>query len=833
MKTNSAFMVLAFFLFLGAVHSAAPISVTITPEEPGPEDTVTIHVEYTESLDSYFIGIYVNDERVEACERDWCEFTGGPYEDGFSYHIRYIAEGGAMEETNEVFVEPPEDSDNDGIFDILDNCPNTPNHGQEDTDPHAFCPHAQGEEQMCIYTYDGYGDVCDNCPSVFNPDQEDSDGDGFGDACDNCILAPNHDQNNSDDDEYGDACDNCPFFPNPEQDDFDDDGVGNECDNCEWDENPDQNDSDMALKCPPHAVSISSCQKASDGYGDMCDNCPYVSNPDQNDSDFDFLGDACDPCTSMENCAFGENATNCTDKIKGDGELGVDCGGVCPNPCPDCIPVIYNGNPSSKIDIVFVPDVDYNGNMDKFISDVYNLIYLGYFGNSQCTENQCKFNFYYYPHAGDYQGPCVKWDLPPGYAADCAFADSAAIIFTGVDRACSYDVFSTHRTDFKTVVHETGHKIFGMADEYCCDGGYWQPDPPFPNVYTSLASCQAGSTHPSSCNNYCPEKKCWPGTPDGKAACESYYKSKGQYSLLDECDCEKWAQKNGLDKTKCTSISPASCPQVYRDWWVSKGVQPVALSVASPNWCNWRGAGIGECCKEGGDGLWKSDSDSCAMLNGEQFEPDCAGRVTNKFDSLPDCSATRGSPEFDETIVVVELAFTKDSVTHTRTRVVKSKPPNRFLEVGKFRVRTLTSNGTTQEEFYMDDPLAFRLSNVSTLEQGMIEGNESTIITTFAVHSAVSTVEVVDDATNETLISVDITSELRTFCEGETGPECTWLQGEEEAPPANETGGRNESAPPAQEAPPGSDPLLLVGGIAAAAIIGGAAYWFMFRGAKK
>jgi hypothetical protein len=60
------------------------------------------------------------------------------------------------------------DSDGDGIIDILDNCPNIYNPGQQDSDG------------------DGIGDVCDNCPTINNPGQQDTDLDGKGDACDNC-----------------------------------------------------------------------------------------------------------------------------------------------------------------------------------------------------------------------------------------------------------------------------------------------------------------------------------------------------------------------------------------------------------------------------------------------------------------------------------------------------------------------------------------------------------------------------------------------------------------------------------------------------------------------
>jgi hypothetical protein len=57
------------------------------------------------------------------------------------------------------------DTDEDGIGDLADNCPDDPNPLQEDGDG------------------DGVGDLCDNCPDDPNPDQQDANGDGIGDAC--------------------------------------------------------------------------------------------------------------------------------------------------------------------------------------------------------------------------------------------------------------------------------------------------------------------------------------------------------------------------------------------------------------------------------------------------------------------------------------------------------------------------------------------------------------------------------------------------------------------------------------------------------------------------
>jgi hypothetical protein len=95
------------------------------------------------------------------------------------------------------------DTDNDGVIDCQDNCPQAANPDQADTDGDGI-----GDACDPDIDNDGVANAQDNCPTVYNPNQQDSDSDGIGNACDNCPNTANSDQKDTDGDGIGDACDN-------------------------------------------------------------------------------------------------------------------------------------------------------------------------------------------------------------------------------------------------------------------------------------------------------------------------------------------------------------------------------------------------------------------------------------------------------------------------------------------------------------------------------------------------------------------------------------------------------------------------------------------------
>lgn len=329
----------------------------------------------------------------------------------------------------------------------------------------------------------------------------------------------------------------------------------------------------------------------------------------------------------------------CSDGVMDRDETGVDCGGSrCPA-CPACVPLL-TGNPdtSEAIDIVFVMDNDYGTNRSLFLTHVWGLIRNGYFGNTVLANRPSAFNFYVHGGTGDYEGVCDHWTLPSGFSRDCPFADNTAIIHLDDERDCAHgSTFSSEYNGNRTVVHESGHAVFGLADEYCCDGGYWQ-DGSVPNIFSSLANCQgrADSTGASraDCFKFCPATKCWPGTAAGEAACTAWATARGKDPVM--CNCTAWAAANGQDTGRCTAIRPGNCDLLWQSIWNDRTVAAADLTITSPNWCDYRGAGVRECC---GSGWWKFDADpnnaantgNCIMKSGDAWGEACERIVWNRI----------------------------------------------------------------------------------------------------------------------------------------------------------------------------------------------------------
>jgi hypothetical protein len=130
----------------------------------------------------------------------------------------------------------------------------------------------------------------------------------------------------------------------------------------------------------------------------------------------------------------------------------------------------------------------------------------GYLAHTQVTNNRDKWNFYVNPVTGGLMqttiGTVVNRSMtqPTNWAQVSAIADAVAYVHNNADwrdfasfGGGGIGSFTIEASLTGTILHETGHAIFGLSDEYCCDGGIittsWQHE----NMFSSQASCQASA----------------------------------------------------------------------------------------------------------------------------------------------------------------------------------------------------------------------------------------------------------------------------------------------------------------------------------------------------
>jgi hypothetical protein len=151
--------------------------------------------------------------------------------------------------------------------------------------------------------------------------------------------------------------------------------------------------------------------------------------------------------------------------------------------------------------VVFVPDASYGdmsvvANRQAFVNDLATVIESGYWQNRAYFNGWGLYNYFYMTATGSvtenppnpdgtFRCPAVTW--PAQVNTDGAFADQMVLIHRNDLRDCGGGGRATAEpTSFRTIVHETGHGLFGLPDEYCCDGGYFSFSPV---MYSSQSAC--------------------------------------------------------------------------------------------------------------------------------------------------------------------------------------------------------------------------------------------------------------------------------------------------------------------------------------------------------
>lgn len=194
---------------------------------------------------------------------------------------------------------------------------------------------------------------------------------------------------------------------------------------------------------------------------------------------------------------------------------------------PRCIPLPErtHGETSKRLDVLFVPDTDYGAAADintwlpTFTGHINNQIDQRLNGKEPVAGEMDRFNFYYTRDQGDASSSACgsSATLPTNILADCSYIDTVVVFHTTEFGDCSSvtlspNILSAEGPLGRSFIHEGGHGIFGLADEYDGPTRYFQPDPN-PNIWATEELCRTDATAQGwtadDCNRFTTRQDDW------------------------------------------------------------------------------------------------------------------------------------------------------------------------------------------------------------------------------------------------------------------------------------------------------------------------------------
>jgi len=174
----------------------------------------------------------------------------------------------------------------------------------------------------------------------------------------------------------------------------------------------------------------------------------------------------------------------------GDGKTNSDVYSFAAGDYPlpdDPIPIRLKGDTAGHLDVVFIPDTDIT--VANFRSQLGTVVEQIYFKYEAIKTWRGLYNFYYSAQQGNYEESC-SFTNPSNMATLTAVGDAVLFLHQNTLRDCrSGKRISSEINYDKSMIHESGHVLFNLQDEYCCDSSY-SPQACYQNLFSSLASCQ-------------------------------------------------------------------------------------------------------------------------------------------------------------------------------------------------------------------------------------------------------------------------------------------------------------------------------------------------------
>jgi len=167
----------------------------------------------------------------------------------------------------------------------------------------------------------------------------------------------------------------------------------------------------------------------------------------------------------------------------------------------------YSGDVSDKEDLVFHMAPDYDEDLEALIEDATDKVNDVLGAQALIENNLDKFNFWIYKKEAEAATGCGT--VHDDAASDMPWRDVDAVLHIANFGDCTnagLTHFSAEGSNTKAFLHEAGHAVFGLGDEYDGNTNYSIVQSPEPNIFSTEAECQAEQTSksrdPSECYEF-------------------------------------------------------------------------------------------------------------------------------------------------------------------------------------------------------------------------------------------------------------------------------------------------------------------------------------------
>jgi hypothetical protein len=311
---------------------------------------------------------------------------------------------------------------------------------------------------------------------------------------------------------------------------------------------------------------------------------------------------------------------------------------LCTDAPPPCQPVpgYTTDAHAGHIDLVFVPDADYGGNMAAFLADVGANITQRLGAVTPINSHLGDFNFYFTALPGDVtNGTCGASTLPANLLSLCPYADAVVVLHQGTRTDCTSwsgqtGVFGAEGTVGRSFIHEGGHAMFGLRDEYASDRD--------PNPSCNYTSYDSSRSLPSNI---------W----DTQA------------------DCRLDAQSQGWDPNQCYMYTACQ-----GDWW----------KLGDPSLAN--------------DAARYADASSRFIMFDGTYFANGFGAASERaidaaFNRLPEAPAPPLPPPSPEKSIVLDLEIDETGLTLVDSSFVVAAPPDSLPGEYALTATTFSTHG--------------------------------------------------------------------------------------------------------------------------------------------